>query len=83
MRYHILRCLLKIYFSSLLVEVTSSSKLGDAKMVLDTLLSEMAVLMGGLTVVQGRVVGGGGELKVTYPAKTDLVGVKNVKVVRE
>lgn len=69
--------------NSLLVEVTSSSKLGDAKMVLDTLLSEMAVLMGGLTVVQGRVVGEGGELKVTYPAKTDLVGVKNVKVVRE
>ena len=69
--------------SSLLVEVTSSSKLGDAKLVMDTLLGEMAVLLGGLTVVQGRVVGEGGELKVTYPAKTDLVGVKNVKVVRE
>jgi len=69
--------------SSLLVEVTSSTKLGDAKLVMDTLLGEMAVLLGGLTVVQGRVVGEGGELKVTYPAKTDLVGCKNVKVVRE
>ena len=42
---------------SILVEVTSSTKLGDAKMVLDTLLVEM-------TVVQGRVVEEGGELKV-------------------
>eukprot|EP00092_Neocalanus_flemingeri_P068949 GFUD01084367.1.p1 GENE.GFUD01084367.1~~GFUD01084367.1.p1 ORF type:complete len:519 (+),score=186.79 GFUD01084367.1:53-1558(+) len=62
--------------SSLLVEVTSSTKLGDAKMVLETLLLEMAGLLGGLEVVQGRVV-------VTYPAKTDLAGVKNLKVVRE
>ena len=69
--------------SSLLVEVTSSTKLGDAKMVLDTLLIETAELMGGLRVVQGRVVGEGGELKVTYPAKTDLVGVKNLNIVRE
>merc|ERR1719341_2030082 len=38
--------------SSLLVEVTSSTKLGDAKLVMDTLLGEMAVLLGGLTVVQ-------------------------------
>merc|ERR1719184_723640 len=58
--------------NSLLVEVTSSTKLGDAKLVLDSLLSEMTVLLGGLTVVQRRVVGEGGELKVTYPAKTDL-----------
>jgi len=69
--------------NSLLVEVTSSTKLGDAKQALDSLLSEMTVLMGGLTVVQGRVVGEGGELKVTYPSKTDLVGLKNVKVVRD
>jgi len=66
--------------SSLLVEVTSSTKLGDAKMVLDTLLIETAELMGGLRVVQGRVVGEGGELKVTYPAKTDLVGVKKILI---
>jgi len=69
--------------NSLLVEVTSSTKLGDAKQALDSLLYEMTVMLGGLTVVQGRVVGEGGELKVTYPAKTDLVGVKNVKVVRD
>jgi len=69
--------------SSIMVEVTSSTKLGDAKMVLDTLLVEMAELLGGLKVVQGRVVGEGGELKVTYPAKTDLVGVKNLNIVRE
>ena len=65
------------------MEVTSSTKLGDAKQALDSLLYEMTMMLGGLTVVQGRVVGEGGELKVTYPAKTDLLGVKNVKVVRE
>jgi len=69
--------------NSLLVEVTSSTKLGDAKQALDSLLYEMTMMLGGLTVVQGRVVGEGGELKVTYPAKTDLLGVKNVRVVRE
>ena len=65
------------------MEVTSSTKLGDAKQALDSLLYEMTVMLGGLTVVQGRVVGEGGELKVTYPAKTDLVGAKNVKVIRD
>ena len=51
-----------MFNSSLLVEVTSSTKLGDAKLVMDTLLGEMAVLLGDVTVVQGRVVGEGEEL---------------------
>lgn len=69
--------------NSLLVEVTSTTKLGDAKKVLDTLLVEMTQLLGNMSVVQGRVVSSGGELKVTYPAKTDLVGIKNLNVIRE
>ena len=41
----------------MLVEVTSSGKLADCKLVLDALLSEMVALQGGqLKVVQGRVV---------------------------
>jgi len=69
---------------TLLVEVTSSGKLADCKLVLDTLLREMVPLQGGkLQVVQGRVVGEEGELKVTYPSKTDLVDLAGVTVVRE
>ena len=49
------------------MEVTISNKL-----LMDTLLGEMAALLGGLMVVHGRVVGKGGELKGTYPAITDL-----------
>ena len=52
--------------------------------MLDTLLREMVPLQGGkLQVVQGRVVGEEGELKVTYPSKTDLVDLAGVTVVRE
>jgi len=70
--------------TTVLVEVTSSRTLADCKLVLDTLLSEMVALQGGqLRVVQGRVVGQEGELRVTYPSKTDLVEVKGLSVVRE
>ena len=69
---------------TVLVEVTSSRKLADCKLVLDTLLSEMVALQGGrLKVVQGRVVGKEGELRVTYPSKTDLVEVEGLSVVRD
>ena len=71
-------------FRTVLVEVTSSGKLADCKLVLDTLLSEMVALQGGqLKVVQGRVVGDEGELRVTYPSKTDLVEVEGLSVVRD
>ena len=74
----------RILSRTLLVEVTSSGKLADCKLVLDTLLREMVALQGGkLQVVQGRVVGEEGELKVTYPSKTDLVDLAGVTVVRE
>ena len=53
-------------------QVSSSTRLADAKLVMDTLLLEMAATWGGLTVTQARVVAPGGELKVTYPSKTDL-----------
>lgn len=70
---------------TVLVEVTSSTKLGDCKKVMDALLGEMVGLLGTqLTVVQGRVTSESGELRVTYPAKTDLVfSNRNIKVVRE
>jgi len=68
----------------ILVEVTSNTKLADAKMVADTLLRE--ILEAGLvatpedelngkclTVLQGRVLDHEGALKVTYPSKADLV----------
>lgn len=67
----------------ILVEVTSSTKLADAKLVADTLLRE--ILEAGLvaevdgltgkclTVEQGRVLDQDGNLKVTYPSKADLV----------
>jgi len=70
--------------TTVLVEVTSSRTLADCKLVLDTLLSEMVALQGGqLKVVQGRVVGEEGELRVTYPSKTDLVEVRGLSVVRD
>jgi len=70
--------------SSILIEVTSSNKLSDCKTVLDTLLLEMVALQGGkLSVVQGRAVGEEGELRVTYPSKTDLAMESSITVVRE
>lgn len=69
--------------TSLLIEVTSSTKLGDAKRVADLLLRDMLELGLGkrsdtdagkaLRVEQGRVVDEDGNLRVTYPAKTDLL----------
>jgi len=69
--------------SSVLIEVTSSTKLGDAKNAMNKLIEEMTMQWGNLKVVQGRVVDEGGSLKVTYPAKTDLVGLNGVNVIRE
>jgi len=70
--------------SSVLIEVTSSNKLSDCKNVLDTLLIELVPLQGGkLTVIQGRAVGKEGELRVTYPSKTDLTAISSITVIRE
>ena len=60
-------------FSSSLVNGTIGTKLCDAKLVLKTLLGEMAVLLGGLSVVHGRVVGEENESDVF--SKTDMAGL--------
>ena len=49
---------------TLLVEVSSSTKLSEAKMVMDTLLGDMLDIWPTLTIIQARVVAPGGELKV-------------------
>ena len=49
---------------TLLVEVSSSTKLSEAKMVMDTLLVDMLDIWPTLTIIQARVVAPGGELKV-------------------
>jgi len=69
---------------SLLIEVSSSTKLSDAKLVMDTLLTEMMDIWTSLTVIQARVVSPGGELKVTYPSKADLAAstTKKINIVR-
>ena len=56
-----------------MVNGTIGTKLCDAKLVLKTLLGEMAVLLGGLSVVQGRVVGEESESDVF--SKTDMAGL--------
>ena len=66
--------------TSVLIEVTSSTRLGDAKQVLDTLLLEMTSIWSVLTVVQARVVTTEGELKVTYPSKADLASADKTKI---
>jgi len=70
---------------SVMIEVTSSTKLGDCKKVMDCLLTEMVgSLSEKITVVQGKVKGEEGELRVTYPSKTDLnIEKTNFKVMRE
>ena len=50
---------------------------------MNKLIEDMTMQWGNLKVVQGRVVDQGGSLKVTYPAKTDLVGLNGVNVIRE
>ena len=60
-----------------MVNGTIGTKLCDAKLVLKTLLGEMAVLLGGLSVVHGRVVGEENESDVF--SKTDMAGLLNVK----
>ena len=63
--------------------MTASTKLGDAKTVMDSLLLEMLGIWPQLTVVQARVVTTEGELKVTYPSKADLASVDSkIKIVR-
>ena len=65
-------------------QVSSSTKLSDAKLVMDSLLLEMLDIWDSITVTQARVVAPGGELKVTYPSKTDLAPAqgKKIRVVR-
>ena len=64
--------------------MSSSTKLADAKLVMDSLLLEMLDIWESFTVIQARVVAPGGELKVTYPSKTDLTPPqgKRIRVVR-
>ena len=65
-------------------QVSSSTKLADAKLVMDSLLLEMLDIWDSFTVTQARVVAPCGELKVTYPSKTDLAPPqgKKIRVVR-
>ena len=67
-----------------MMEVTTSTKLADAKMVMDQLLSDMTAIWPSLNVVQARVLSQDGDLKVTYPSKTDLVSIseKKIKIIR-
>ena len=67
-----------------MMEVTTSTKLSDAKMVMDQLLSDMTAIWPSLNVVQARVLSQDGDLKVTYPSKTDLVSIseKKIKIIR-
>ena len=71
--------------TAILVEVTSSEKLADAKIVADELLKEMLNADLGkkktedspeeaksLTVEQVKIEDSDGHHKVTYPSKTDL-----------
>jgi hypothetical protein len=68
--------------TEIMVEVTSGSKLADAKIVADALLREILEAglcnniedseMKELSVYQGRVIDHEGTLKVAYPSKTDL-----------
>ena len=69
---------------TVMIEVTTSTKLADAKMVMDQLLSDMTDIWPSLSVVQARVLSEDGDLKVTYPSKTDLVisPEKKIKIVR-
>ena len=64
--------------------MSSSTKLTDAKLVMDALLLEMLDIWDSCTVTQARVVAPGGELKVTSPSKTDLAPPqgKKIRVVR-
>ena len=71
--------------TSVMIEVTTSTKLADAKMVMDQLLLDMVTdIWPSLTVVQARVLSQDGDLKVTYPSKTDLLTIpeKKIKIVR-
>ena len=64
--------------------MSSSTKLADAKMVMDALLLEMLDIWDSFTVTQARVVKPCGELKVTYPSICDLAPPqgKKIRVVR-
>ena len=70
--------------TSVMMEVTTSTKLSDAKMVMDQLLLDMTAIWPSLNVVQARVLSQDGDLKVTYPSKTDLVSIseKKIKIIR-
>ena len=70
--------------TTVMMEVTTSTKLADAKMVMDQLLLDMTDIWPSLSVVQARVLSQDGDLKVTYPSKTDLgtISKKKIKVIR-
>lgn len=64
-----------------LVEVTSSSGIGIAKKVADTLLKETILLLeANLTVQQVKVVDVDGNLKTVYPSRTDLIFDENISI---
>ena len=56
--------------TTVLIEVTTSTKLSDAKMVLDQLLAEMTDIWPSLSVYQARVLSQDGDLKVNRINKT-------------
>lgn len=71
--------------TSLFVEVTGGTSQGICKKVADTLIKEMLLLFGNLTVQQVKNVDVDGNLKSVYPSRTDLVFDDNsgIVVVRE
>ena len=50
--------------TTVMIEVTASSKLDEAKMVMDQLLVDMTDIWPSLSVIQARVLSQAGELKV-------------------
>ena len=81
--------------TTVMIEVTASSKLDEAKMVMDQLLVDMTDIWPSLSVIQARVLSQAGELKVgrmivrsrstlycqvTYPSKTDLLNIPGNKI---
>ncbi|KAK4878789.1 hypothetical protein RN001_011295 [Aquatica leii] len=59
--------------TTLLIEVTGTSSQGICKKVADTLLKEMSLIFGTLTIQQMKNTDIEGNLKSVYPSRTDLV----------
>ena len=66
--------------TTVMIEVTASTKLDEAKMVMDQLLVDMTDIWPSLSVIQARVLSQDGDLKVTYPSKTDLLNLPGNKI---